>query len=187
MKPSSKHREGSARLSGWDYRNQARYFITICTKNRFHFLGQCFDGIMSLSDIGKMTYTFWKEIPNHFSNVFLDVFQVMPNHIHGIIALTGEIIAPRNTNLTNRNIIDKPVEKNQYFQAISPKAGSLATIVRSYKSVCKKEINLNFPDAEFAWQPRYHDYIIRDDEKFFRIKNYIINNPKNWKKDKFFG
>lgn len=187
MKPNNKHRDGSARLPSWDYRNEGQYFITICTNNRVHFFGECSDGIMNLSHIGTMALTFWKEIPNHFPNVVLDVFQVMPNHIHGIIALTGEIIAPRNTDLINRNIIDNPLQKNQYFQAISPKAGSIGTIIRSYKSVCKREINLNFPEIGFSWQPRYYDHIIRNDDEYFRIKNYIINNPETWEDDKFFG
>lgn len=188
MKSNKKHRDGSARLPGWDYQNEGRYFITICTLNRIHFFGECKDGIMNLSAIGKMVFDFWNQIPEHFPNAFLDVLQVMPNHLHGIIYLTGEKIKARNDDLINRNPNQDNIgkEKNSYFQAISPKAGSIGTIIRSYKSVCKKEINLNFPDAAFAWQSRFHDHIIRNDAEYFRIKNYIINNPKNWEDDKFF-
>jgi REP element-mobilizing transposase RayT len=35
------------------------------------------------------------------------------------------------------------------------------------------------------WQSDYHDHIIRDDQSYQRIKNYIRNNPKNWNKDTF--
>ena len=37
---------------------------------------------------------------------------------------------------------------------------------------------------DFAWQPRFYDRIIRNDDEYRRIACYIINNPANWKKDK---
>src|SRR5690606_23788647 len=35
------------------------------------------------------------------------------------------------------------------------------------------------------WQRNYYEHIIRTEIAYQRISNYIINNPKNWKKDKF--
>lgn len=87
----NKYRSGSARLKGWDYRNAGSYFITICTKNRTHFLGECKDGKMYLSGMGAIVRDCWYDIPQHFSNAALDVFQVMPNHMHGIIFLDGTL------------------------------------------------------------------------------------------------
>jgi len=61
---------------------------------------------------------------------------------------------------------------------------TLSSIVGGYKaSVTKHSNRLKF---DFAWQPRFHDHIIRDEESFQMISNYIVNNPKNWPKDKFF-
>ena len=54
----------------------------------------------------------------------------------------------------------------------------------SYKSVVSKNAHLINPD--FAWQSRFHDHIIRDEDEFKRIKNYIRDNQKNWKDDKFY-
>lgn len=66
---------------------------------------------------------------------------------------------------------------------ISPKCGSLSTIIRSYKSAVTKNARaINF---DFAWQPRFHDHIIRNEMEFDRIANYIKNNPENWNADKF--
>jgi len=35
----------------------------------------------------------------------------------------------------------------------------------------------------FTWQSRFHDRIIRNDQQYQQIKNYIINNPENWNND----
>lgn len=67
--------------------------------------------------------------------------------------------------------------------AISPKSGSLPTIIRSYKSAVSKEVRPIH--AEFAWQTRFHDHIIRKTDVFEKIRYYIINNPILWEKDKF--
>jgi len=68
--------------------------------------------------------------------------------------------------------------------SISPKKGTLSTIIRSYKSVVTK--NARYIHADFAWQSRFHDHIIRDDKSFHNIATYIRNNPINWQKDEIF-
>ena len=73
---------------------------------------------------------------------------------------------------------------SRYYSDISPKSGSLSTIIRSYKSVVSKHARLLNP--EFNWQPKFHDHVIRNSESFERIQNYIENNPSNWKEDKFY-
>lgn len=83
----NKYRIPSARLQTWDYANNGAYFITICTQNREHFFGNIKNGIMQLSEIGKLAAQFWHEIPNHFPMVELGNFVVMPNHIHGILII----------------------------------------------------------------------------------------------------
>ena len=68
---------------------------------------------------------------------------------------------------------------------ISPQAGSVATIIRSYKSVVSKNTRLINP--AFSWQTRFYDHIIRNTESFENIQNYIATNPMNWNKDKFYN
>ncbi|MEO8151239.1 MAG: hypothetical protein ABI723_26645 [Bacteroidia bacterium] len=68
---------------------------------------------------------------------------------------------------------------------ISPKPGSISTIMRSYKSaVSKKACLIN---DRFEWQERFQDHIIWNSESFETIQNYIENNPANWKNDKFYN
>jgi REP element-mobilizing transposase RayT len=75
-------------------------------------------------------------------------------------------------------------EKNEQMSNISPKSNSISAIVRSYKSAVTKHAHrLGY---DFAWQTRFHDHIIRNDESFENISHYIINNPANWQEDKFF-
>lgn len=60
---------------------------------------------------------------------------------------------------------------------------NISRIIRWYKGRCSFEIRKI--NADFKWQSRYHDHIIRNTKSFENIQNYIVNNPKNWKEDKF--
>ena len=62
--------------------------MTICTKNRENYFGEIVDGKMILNEYGKIAEQNWKNILNHYQNVDIDEFVVMPNHIHGIIILS---------------------------------------------------------------------------------------------------
>jgi REP element-mobilizing transposase RayT len=75
--------------------------------------------------------------------------------------------------------------KKKSMALISPKPGSLSAIVRSYKSAVSKHAHRM--GYQFEWQPRFHEHIIRDENEFQRIREYIINNPKNWHDDKFWN
>ncbi len=184
-KYNNKYRIESVRLKNWDYRNNGAYFITINTGNRKHFFGEIINSEMQLSPIGEYAENFWMEIPKHFPFVELGNFVVMPNHTHGILIInnTDSVIS------LHRNEMDKSLQcnystTNQYYSDISPKSGSISTIIRSYKSVVSKHARLLNP--EFNWQPKFHDHVIRNSESFERIQNYIENNPSNWKEDKFY-
>jgi REP element-mobilizing transposase RayT len=77
-----------------------------------------------------------------------------------------------------------PPAKNKKMAAISPPKGSLASIIRSYKSAVSKKVHLFH--STFDWQERYYDNIIRDLPAYQRIETYIANNASSWKDDKFF-
>lgn len=213
----NKYRTESNRLSGWDYRNDGAYFVTICTQDRDHFFGECDNGKMTLSTAGMIVQGCWFQIPYLNAHAHLGAFVVMPNHVHGILILddmenyditdtlgdidsesfgdnaetfdsnVSTISQPSKTNpKPNRENTDelKP-HKNQFFQNISPKSGSVSRIIQQYKTVCTKHIRLACPEIGFKWQSRFYDHIIRNDKSFQNITNYILNNPKNWNEDKF--
>ncbi len=181
---NDKYRIKSARLEGYDYRNEGLYYVTICTKNRVHFFGECENVIMLLNDLGKMAEDCWLAIPIHFPNVSLDEFIIMPNYIHGIVCINEKIEIER-TSLETYNYTSLQMPKNPHFQKLSAPAKSLSTIIRAFKTVVTTESRKINPN--FAWQPRFHDHIIRDAQSFNNIQNYIINNPTNLKNDEFYS
>lgn len=205
---NNQYRISSARLAGYDYSQNGAYFITICTKNRNHFFGQIIDKKIVLNEIGNLAYQYWVEIPYHFPFIKLGNFVVMPNHIHGILivnkntdnfddgSLQGEFksVETLQCNVSTTTTMNEspstetsPIDtiKNKKMSEISPKSGSISSIIRSYKSIVTKHVR--YIDAEFEWQSRFHDHIIRNETSFNNIQNYIENNPANWKEDKFFS
>ena len=62
---------------------------------------------MKLNDAGKIANQCWLNIPNHFPDVVLHEYVVMPNHIHGIIEINGtntvgaKNISPQNISPQN--------------------------------------------------------------------------------------
>ena len=200
----NKYRIPSARRPNWDYTWSANYFVTICTHNGAHFFGDILsDKAMAMSEIGQIANDCWHEMPDHFPFVTLGAFVVMPNHIHGIVMIdngklgdsVGTIGADTDADAdsvqtlhadsvqTLRATSLPPPPKNENMAAISPKPGSLSTIIRSYKSAVTKQAR--HIHADFAWQTRFHDHIIRTNDSFQRIENYIINNPSKWADDTF--
>lgn len=179
-------------MKSWDYGWNAAYFITANTKYGVHYFGDVVNEKMKLSAIGKIAEKYWYKIPNHFPFVKLDAFVVMPNHIHGIIIIDKPNDGMQNT--TTKNTITQNVETQNFASLPSkpspknkfgPQSKNLASIVRGYKIGVTK--NAKIINPMWKWQERFYDHIIRDEQSFERITNYIINNSKNWGKDKFYG
>jgi REP element-mobilizing transposase RayT len=175
----NKYRIESTRLKGWDYRNPGYYFVTICTKNRDYHFGHIVNGEMHLSAIGEIAAQCWQEIPNHHTNVELDEFMIMPNHVHSIVVICNPVVAVETLHATS--LPPPPAESK--MSEISPKAGSLGAIIRSYKSAVTRLCGLQ-GFTEFAWQTRYHDHIIRNENSLHQIRQYIRNNPAKWELDR---
>lgn len=158
-----KYRIPTSRLPNWDYSDNGYYFITICTKDKEIFFGNILNNKMCLSRIGEIANKCWFEIPNHFPCVELDEFVVMPNHVHGIIII-------RNFRCRDGAC------------PVSTKRNTLGNIVGSFKSVVTKYINSH--QLTFGWQPRFYEHIIRNEKEFYRVKQYVKNNPINWEVDR---
>ncbi|OGL44345.1 MAG: hypothetical protein A2161_04600, partial [Candidatus Schekmanbacteria bacterium RBG_13_48_7] len=79
----------SIRLKGFDYSHTGEYFITICVQNRLCLFGDVIEGQMVLNDAGCMIQTVWNELNQFYTGIKTDAFQIMPNHIHGIVNLVG--------------------------------------------------------------------------------------------------
>lgn len=87
MYDPEKHHRRSIRLKEYDYSRPGAYFVTVCTHNREYLFGNVVNDEMLLSEYGKIVENVWYNLTNHYQNIKLDKFIVMPNHIHGIIVL----------------------------------------------------------------------------------------------------
>lgn len=152
------------RLKGYDYSQNGYYFVTICTKNRQEFFGEIKNGELTLNEYGKITKKCWREIPDHFPNVILDEFIIMPNHIHGIVII-------KNNDEGNKNFCSLPWQTKL--------SKSLSSIIRGFKIGVTKYFREKNND-EFVWQKSFYDHIIRNEKSLFNIRKYVQNNPFKW-------
>ncbi len=79
----------SIRLRDFDYAKAGAYFVTICAQDRACVFGNVVDGRVCLSAAGLMVRRVWDELPRFYAGVGIDAFVVMPNHVHGIVILSG--------------------------------------------------------------------------------------------------
>src|SRR5574344_1605679 len=75
------------RLKNYDYSKFGYYFVTICTKNFVHVFGKIKNGKIILNDYGEIVKNQWQWLEKQYEYIKLDVFIVMPNHIHGILII----------------------------------------------------------------------------------------------------
>ena len=171
--PDIRHRR-SARLKGYDYSKPGWYFVTICTWKKEPFLGKIENGNIILSEVGRVVYKHWMEIPEHFLSISLDELVIMPNHLHGILRI-DEV----DPNVGVQYI--EPLQKRQTHQYQHIISQSIGSIIRAFKASVTRHCRRN--DLDFAWQRNFYDHIIRGDKQLHAIREYIQNNPLNWEWD----
>lgn len=170
----------SIRLNGYDYASEGLYFLTLCCYMNQHLFGKVIKGQMQLNNAGKVAYALWLEIPKHFPEVKLHDFVVMPNHIHGIIEIVNGDSKVDSMKLVEQHSI--AVKQKGLLRSPSRTIGS---IVRGYKIGVTKWFRQN-SFVEVVWLRNYYEHIIRDDEAYNNISQYIRNNPRKWQEDKFY-
>lgn len=175
------HNRQSIRLKGYDYSQEGVYFVTINIKERnasHAKMGQIVGEKMALNDIGRIVSEVWQEIPAHFKDVELDSFIIMPDHVHGIIIIkecAEPIMHSVSTNFKNRGAVS---------EEHGLKRRSLGSIVGSFKAEVSRRVNrIHKMEGVSFWQRNYYERIIRSEYELETVRNYIDNNPANWKKD----
>ena len=194
----------SPRATWHDY-NGGRYFVTFYTKNHDLYFGDVVDGKMELSEIGEWAV---KQIEQtaiiRQNDVEIPMFVVMPNHVH-LIVVYNRVVPCRDasnasesnasvcrdtSNVSASNVSADNMPDNVSADArgaslrFGPQSGNLASVVRGIKSAVTKYANEH--DISFAWQPRFHDHIIRNWTEMNHIAQYIQNNPIKWETDRFY-
>ena len=158
-KYQNKYRIESTRLNVCDYSNPWWYYVTVNTKNHIEYFEQISNGKVSLNELGLITKNRWEDIPEHFPNIELDYFVIMPNHLHGIIIINPTVETPERTSL--------------------PQKITLGQIINQFKGSVKRWANKN-NYSNLSWQPRFYDHIIRNEKELYNIRKYIEQNPLKW-------
>jgi REP element-mobilizing transposase RayT len=187
--PNIHHRK-SIRLKEYNYSQAGLYFITICCQNRICRFGNVVDGEMMLNEFGIVAYNEWVKLSERFSNFELEVFQIMPNHMHGIILLNdisvGAGVNPAQNDLYTQND-GKTNDNNRTTARVAP---TVSNIVGAYKSLvangCLDIFKSQNETMGKLWQRNYYEHIIRNEQSYQTIAEYIINNPAKWADDKFY-
>ena len=183
----------SIRRSGYDYSQFGGYFITICTQDRECLFGEIRDGLMALNDLGSIVHAEWDRSGEIRSELTLDHFIVMPNHIHGIVMITSVGSTGGSPALVTGNAPSavgatggSPVvgTSTRSIRPHGPSKRSLGAFVGGFKQAATIAINRarNSPGAP-VWQRNYYEHVIRTEDELNRIRRYIADNPAAWPDD----
>jgi len=159
-------RRNTLRLPGHDYSSPGAYFVTTCTHGRVCLFGDIQGDEMHVNALGRVVERCWYQLPNHYPNVEVDAFVVMPNHIHGIILLVGDDGVPVSKRLR------------------AHKRHALPEIVRGFKTFSARGINgIGSTRGVPVWERTFYERIVGDGVALQAIRRYIANNPAQWAMD----
>jgi len=164
------------RLRNYNYSQNGMYFVTICIKNRFKCFGEIKSGKMVFNKLGKIAEKCYLEIPNHFPDVFLDEFVIMPNHVHVIIETGADNASVGNAEMRSKIKNNEKIDRTKML---------LSKAIHGFKASVTKEINrMKDYNVEFGWQKSFYDHIIRNEISLNKIREYIQTNPQMWERDR---
>ena len=181
LKFKNKYRIKSDRLQGWDYGTPGYYFVTICTQNRMRWFGEVTGDKIVLSAVGEIAMQELEKTPQIRTNVSLEAWVVMPNHIHAILVILEEPGERAETPCTS---VETPRRGVSTIKNWRP--GTLGAIINQYKSMCTKRIRA-MGCVDFGWQRRYYDHIIQNEKSLENIRTYILENPAKWGEDDYYS
>ncbi|MBR5781172.1 MAG: hypothetical protein IKY27_04230 [Bacteroidales bacterium] len=194
------YHERKSPRANWHEYDGGDYFVTICTKDKFHYFGEIKNDEIKLTDIGIYLKSQIENIQKYYPFAEVLLYTIMPNHIHLIISICTDAIHRVHTSdaihrvHTAVNTNDTAIHRvhnndnNDTMDAINRvptsarnvmKKQMLGSVIRGLKARVTKYANDN--KIQFAWLGRYNDRIIRNKNEMNRIAEYITNNPIKWK------
>ena len=151
------------RLKGYDYSQNGAYFITMCVKDRCEMLWNAVGARIArpqntedLSEYGIVIKNAINNISEQYPSVLVDKYVIMPNHIHMIL------------------LVDSSGDGR------AMRAPTISTVINQMKGYVTKQIGFSL------WQKLFHDHIIRNEEEYRKIWEYIDTNPLKWEDDCYF-
>jgi len=179
------------RLKGYDYNQNGAYFITFCVKDRHEILGRIVgrDALgapfpadilgapsIELSDYGEAVQREIEKTQECYDGVVVDKYVIMPNHVHMILLVNRDSVAPRGLS---DNGAPRALSESVAPRASRPTNALIPSIVAIIKKKANKTAGFDM------WQDSYHDHIIRDDGEYQRIWQYVDENPARWAEDEY--
>ena len=165
-------RRRSLRLQGYDYAKAGAYFVTVATENRLCLFGEVAGGKMRLNEAGRLVDDAWQWLERRYPSVILDEYVVMPNHLHGVLAITDE----------GGGTGDSRIAPTGDRSGVGRKA--LGSLIGAFKTVATKRVNVERgAPGRRLWQRNFHDRVVRSEEDMDRIRAYVRDNPLRWELD----
>lgn len=158
------HHRKSIRLKYYNYSREGAYFITICIKNRLNLLGNITNAKIELNNYGRTVEKEIIETNKIRKNVKINEYIIMPNHVHLIIEIS-------ETLNYEQGVCNTPLQ--------TP-AKTIGAIIKGIKSATSRQIGYSI------WQRNYYEHIIRNEKEYYKIVEYIQNNPLKWEEDEYF-
>ena len=143
------------RLTEYDYSQNGAYFVTVCTQGRKKTLSQIVgDGFPVPNPIGLIAEEFIRQIPIKYPTVSVDQYVIMPDHIHRLWRIDCGTGNPSPT---------------------------LGNVIGWYKYQVTKQTNLQVNTlGARLFQRSYYDHVIRNQQDYDEVWEYIKNNPRKW-------
>ena len=149
------------RLPMYDYSEDGVYFVTICTDQKRKYLSDVSRGGVLPRPFGKIVENELLALPERYG-VVIDKYIVMPNHVHILLTIQRAGQSPAPTH-------------------------DLSSMIGAFKSRTTKTVNrmMNTPGRKL-WQRSYFDHVVRNEEDYLRIWQYIDTNPAQWAEDEYY-
>ena len=188
----------SHRLQDYDYSQPGWYFFTLSTRNMSCLFGSVRNGVINLTDAGRMIERVWQELPRYSSRIDLDIFQVMPNHFHGILIIKKDLRQVQTTALGAGHESRSHPAKQQYGRCSYTQLEqehtnisiSVLDLVARFKSLTTTQYIHGVKENNWKrfnkklWGAKFHDHVIRTESALQSIRMYIQNNPRKWELDR---
>lgn len=158
------------RLREYDYSTDGAYFITFCTQDRRKILSSIVgDGSPVPKPCGMIAEKLIAQIPEKYPTVSVDKYVIMPDHIHMLLRFD------RNSGTGN------PSPTVDCYSGTGNPSPTLGNVIGWYKYQVTKQVNLQSNNkSESVFQRSYYDHVIRNQQDYDEIWQYIENNPRKW-------
>ncbi|MEW6651904.1 MAG: transposase [Bacteroidota bacterium] len=185
------------RLKEYDYTIPNYYFVTICTEGKQKLFGKTNGKEVELNQSGIIIKESLLEIKEHFTNIEIDEYIIMPDHFHAIITFQDYVglrsrqppPPEREPQIDtqariNTDLVKKNTKPNELRPVIKTEHFTLSQVVAYFKYQSTKRINACKIHKEKIWQRSFYDRIIRNESELNNVRKYIQQNPSKIHSDK---